>query len=776
MTKLFLSLLVAIFPAYAWAGLSPLFVTANQLQGFSISDTTPSNGQVLTFNTSTNAWEPRTISTSSGTVTSVAATVPSYMSLSGSPITTSGTLAFNFSSQAANKFFSSPNGVSGVPSFRVIVAADIPTLNQNTTGTASNVTGVVALINGGTGQTTSSAAFGALSPLTTKGDLVGYSTINARVPIGTNGQVLTADSAEVLGLKWASPASSGANTTLSNLVNTVAVPNGVALSPANDQGANLGSASNRWDVGYIYTLKDGSDVSSIETNLRVLDDNSGNPSVSWNGRNLTDVAGFDSLNWDARFLANTSGTSVLNWSALTTGTAGQFLQTDGSGNASWASAGGSPTGDNNTLAYFNSSGNLDSNTSAKFTDSNNSMSFAMESGGGTVSAGTGGTQGALAFGVSEGGDIKAFNGGYGNMAFGYAIASGSAIKSEGNGGLAFGVADGATGLIQTNAFDGSLAFGSVTNASITTNSFGAMAFGLAGSAGLINVSNYGAIAHGYASDSGTIIASGIGSLAQGDSQNPGSQINADARGAIASGYAANGGQINANGHGSLAIGQALDTGQYVQAGANASYALGDTDSGFFINITQEGSLGGGAAYTGSIVVSQLGAIAWGDDITLDAELGQAFGLGHINDTYLTNVVGRYSVTPTAGNENTWVSTDPLFVVGNGASSGSRNNALTVLKNGHVIYSGTTPAVSACGTTPSPSIAGNDRIGRVTVGGGVVTSCTITFAYGTWTNAPVCVLNDESTTLLVRASATTTVLTISGASLTGDTIGWHCDGY
>lgn len=50
---------------------------------------------------------------------------------------------------------------------------------------------------------------GTALPLTTKGDLFGYSTTNARVPIGTNGQVLTADSAEALGLKWASPAGGG---------------------------------------------------------------------------------------------------------------------------------------------------------------------------------------------------------------------------------------------------------------------------------------------------------------------------------------------------------------------------------------------------------------------------------------------------------------------------------------------------------------------------------------------------------------------------------------
>tara|TARA_R110002074_G_scaffold339171_1_gene509673 strand:- start:296 stop:508 length:213 start_codon:yes stop_codon:yes gene_type:complete len=38
--------------------------------------------------------------------------------------------------------------------------------------------------------------------LTTKGDTHGYTTENARVPIGTNDQVLTADSTVALGLAW----------------------------------------------------------------------------------------------------------------------------------------------------------------------------------------------------------------------------------------------------------------------------------------------------------------------------------------------------------------------------------------------------------------------------------------------------------------------------------------------------------------------------------------------------------------------------------------------
>lgn len=67
----------------------------------------------------------------SGSVTSVAATVPSYMVVSGSPITTSGTLAFSFGSQLQNLMFASPDGSSGVPLFRALVAADIPVLAES---------------------------------------------------------------------------------------------------------------------------------------------------------------------------------------------------------------------------------------------------------------------------------------------------------------------------------------------------------------------------------------------------------------------------------------------------------------------------------------------------------------------------------------------------------------------------------------------------------------------------------------------------------------------
>lgn len=100
----------------------------------------------------------------------------------------------------------------------IAVAADFPTLNQNTTGTASNVTGVVAIANGGTGQTTAITAFDALSPATTKGDLiVSDGTDNVRLAVGVNNYVLTADSTAATGIKWAVASGGSSNITAQGL-------------------------------------------------------------------------------------------------------------------------------------------------------------------------------------------------------------------------------------------------------------------------------------------------------------------------------------------------------------------------------------------------------------------------------------------------------------------------------------------------------------------------------------------------------------------------------
>lgn len=127
------------------------------------ADNTVSALDAPTFRTAIGAGT----SSTTGTVTSVSGTGSvSGLSLSGT-VTTSGSLtlggtlvvtASNFASQTANTFLAAPDGVAGTPTFRTIVAADVPTLNQNTTGTASNVTGIVAVVNGGTGANNAGSA------------------------------------------------------------------------------------------------------------------------------------------------------------------------------------------------------------------------------------------------------------------------------------------------------------------------------------------------------------------------------------------------------------------------------------------------------------------------------------------------------------------------------------------------------------------------------------------------------------------------------------------
>lgn len=83
-----------------------------------------------------------------------------------------------------------------------------------------------------------------------KGDLAGGTGANtaARLAVGTNGQVLTADSAETTGMKWATASGGGASTALDNLA-SVAI--NASLLPATTDAINLGSATKQWANLYL---------------------------------------------------------------------------------------------------------------------------------------------------------------------------------------------------------------------------------------------------------------------------------------------------------------------------------------------------------------------------------------------------------------------------------------------------------------------------------------------------------------------------------------------
>jgi hypothetical protein len=108
------------------------------------------------FGDGTTAWNSLAYA-SGGTITSVTGTSPVASSGGTTPaISLSagyGDTLNPYASKTANYVLAAPNGSAGVPTFRAIVAADIPTLNQNTTGSAASLSATLAVASGGTGLT-----------------------------------------------------------------------------------------------------------------------------------------------------------------------------------------------------------------------------------------------------------------------------------------------------------------------------------------------------------------------------------------------------------------------------------------------------------------------------------------------------------------------------------------------------------------------------------------------------------------------------------------------
>jgi len=241
----------------------PYFSTTSALSNLPIGTT----DQILTVVGGLPTWVTPSIP-GSGTVTSVAfsdaSTSPIY-AITGSPITTSGTLTQTLITQAANLVFASAvSGGSAQPTFRSLVVADIPLLNQNTSGTASNITattnstittlnalqlpttqltgdvvlttqvsGVLPVANGGTGDTSFVANQVIIGGTTTTSPL-------AQVAGGTVGQILTAVSSTAAPV-WAnvSPSSSSAITNTST--NASFYPTLVSSSSTGNQSLDVSS-------------------------------------------------------------------------------------------------------------------------------------------------------------------------------------------------------------------------------------------------------------------------------------------------------------------------------------------------------------------------------------------------------------------------------------------------------------------------------------------------------------------------------------------------------
>ena len=151
----------------------------------------PSSGAAATptFRSLTSADIPA-LPYGTGTVTSVGLSLPSIFTVTGSPVTTSGTLSATLATETANYVFAGPtSGAASAPSFRALVSTDIPSLPY---GTVTSVTGTAPVVSsGGTTPTISMAA----ANTTTNGYLTStdWNTFNGKQPAGSYLTAVTAD-------------------------------------------------------------------------------------------------------------------------------------------------------------------------------------------------------------------------------------------------------------------------------------------------------------------------------------------------------------------------------------------------------------------------------------------------------------------------------------------------------------------------------------------------------------------------------------------------------
>jgi len=124
--------------------------TSGTYPNFTVTNSAPDQTVALTqggTTTITGTYPNFSISSADqfqGTVTSVTGTSPVASSGGATPaISLSagyGDTLNPYASKTANFVLAAPNGSAGVPTFRAVVAADIPTLNQSTTGSAATLT------------------------------------------------------------------------------------------------------------------------------------------------------------------------------------------------------------------------------------------------------------------------------------------------------------------------------------------------------------------------------------------------------------------------------------------------------------------------------------------------------------------------------------------------------------------------------------------------------------------------------------------------------------
>lgn len=227
----------------------------------------------------------------SGTVTSVGLSLPAIFSVSGSPVTASGTLTATLATQTANTVFAGPTtGSAAAPTFRALVAADIPNLDA-----AKITTGTMATARLGSGtansttflrgdQTWAAATFSATGI---------KQAINVKLDHGCVGDDTTDDTTCLTNAITAAIASTGKEVYLPagtyKTTGTITVPGGVTLQGDGKEKTIIHGTANAVILDLVRGSGDWDFIGPKVRDLAVKGSGSGAAQI---GINIDDATGF----------------------------------------------------------------------------------------------------------------------------------------------------------------------------------------------------------------------------------------------------------------------------------------------------------------------------------------------------------------------------------------------------------------------------------------------------------------------------------------------------
>lgn len=139
---------------------------------------------------------------------------------------------------------------------------------------------------------------GGSSPVTTKGDLYTFSTVNARLPVGTDGWVLFSDSTQATGLRWGvNGAGSGITRTVSNIsANTSAGATALTEYTYNCTGALTLTLPTAVSNTNQYTVKRVSGLTTVATTSAQTINGSSTATLTIDNMSLSFIS--NGVNWN----------------------------------------------------------------------------------------------------------------------------------------------------------------------------------------------------------------------------------------------------------------------------------------------------------------------------------------------------------------------------------------------------------------------------------------------------------------------------------------------